>query len=296
VWHSRNSDVLLSDAVLFVEGPSDQRAFELWSEKLNLSLEEHNVTPVQMGSGSDAVRGNRMRSDVLEGISQKAPVPHLFVIDRDERSQTEIVKLRETLEERVYILQRRELENYLLVPRALLAAIRSKHNTDATITEKVDAASNDEIWKILHTTADSLYDLVLMKRIQAELTGLRGGLLPREAVADLSHKVNYKRFPSIIRRKIESRISEHLNTLKINEVVDRIRQSLDIEWSDMSRRLWIAPGEELVVAVFHHFGSEYKKPNDTLRIAREMKDDEIADEIVDLLGGVIALSNRVKNN
>jgi hypothetical protein len=60
--------------------------------------------------------------------------------------------------------------------------------------------------------------------------------------------------------------------------------------------LWIAPGEELVVAVFHHFGSEYKKPNDTLRIAREMKDDEIADEIVDLLGGVIALSNRVKNN
>jgi predicted ATPase len=290
---SRNSDVLLSDAVLFVEGPSDQRVFEIWSEKLGLSLEEHNVTTVPMGGGSDAARGTRVRSDVLESISQKAPVPHLFILDRDERSYAEIAKLQGMLEGRVCLLTRRELENYLLLPSALLLAIRSKHIDDATITEKIDASSKDEVSKIIQITADSLYALILMKRVRAELAGLRGGLLPREAVAGLSHKINFKNFPRIIRRDIESRVSEHIDALKINEIVDRVKFSLDIDWSDKSQHSWIAPGEEIVAAVFHHFGSEYKKPNDTLRIAREMRSDEIPEEITELLRRVVALTNRV---
>jgi AAA15 family ATPase/GTPase/uncharacterized protein YutE (UPF0331/DUF86 family) len=290
---SRNSDVLLSDTVLFVEGPSDQRVFEVLSEKLGLSLEEHNVTTVSMGGGSDAVRGTRVRSDVLEGISQKSPVPHLFILDRDERSQIELTKIQEALEERVYLLQRRELENYLLAPRALLAAIRSKHSDNSAITEIIDGSSKDEVNKIIQLTAESLYDLVLMKRVRAELTGLRGGLLPKDAVTDLSHKVNFKNFPRIIRRKIESHISEHLDDLNISEIVDRVKFSLGVDWADTSQRSWIAPGEEIVAAVFHHFGSEYKKPNDTIRIAREMRSDEIPDEIADLLRRVVALTNRV---
>jgi ABC-type cobalamin/Fe3+-siderophores transport system ATPase subunit len=289
----RNSDVLLSDAVLFVEGPSDQRVFEVWSEKLALSLEEHNVTTVSMGGGSDAARGTRVRSDVLEGVSKKAPVLHLFVLDRDERGRSEITKLQESLGDRVCLLQRRELENYLLAPRALLAAILSKHSDDAPTTEKIDASSKDDVSKIIQTKADSLYELVLMKRIRAELAGLRGGLLPRDAIAGLSHKINFKHFPKIIRRQIDSRISEHLDGLKINEIVDRVKFDLDSEWADISRRTWIAPGEEIIAAVFHHFGSEYKKPKDTLRIAREMKREEIPDEIVDILKRVIALTNRV---
>jgi predicted ATP-dependent endonuclease of OLD family len=290
---SRNSDVLLSDAVMFVEGPSDQKVLELWGDKLGLSLEEHNVTAVSMGGGSDAVRGTRVRSDVLEGISQKAPVPHLFILDRDERSQVEITKIREVLEGRVYLLQRRELENYLLEPRALLAAIRSKHSDDANITEKIDASSKDEVRKIIRTTVDSLYDLILMKRVRAELTGLKGGLLPREAVAGLSRKVNYKNFPRIIRREIESRISQHLDDIKIGEIVDRVKFNLDVDWANASQRSWIAPGEEIVAAVFHHFGSEYKKPNDTIRIAREMISDEIPREIAELLRKVVALTQRL---
>jgi hypothetical protein len=246
-----------------------------------------------MGGGSEATRGTRARSDVLEGISQKAPVPHLFVLDRDERNQAEITKIQQSLGERIFILQRRELENYLLEPSALLEAIRSKHMDDVTITEKIGASSKDEVGKIIRTTADSLYNLVLMKRIRAELAGLRGGLLPREAVIDLSHKVNYKNFPRIIRREIESRISDHLDELKISEIVDRVKFHLDVDWANPSQRSWIAPGEELMAAVFHHFGSEYKKPNDTIRIAREMSNDEIPREIADLIRRVVALTQRV---
>jgi predicted ATP-dependent endonuclease of OLD family len=37
---ARNSDVLLSDAVLFVEGPSDRDVLNAWSETLGTSLIE----------------------------------------------------------------------------------------------------------------------------------------------------------------------------------------------------------------------------------------------------------------
>jgi hypothetical protein len=289
---SRNSDVLLSDAVLFVEGPGDKKVFEVWGERLGMNLEEHNVTVVPMGGGSEAARGTRARTDVLEGISRKAPVPHLFVLDRDERSQTEIATLQKSLGERLFLLQGRELENYFLKPRALLAAIRSKYNTDITMTDKVNATSEDEISSLITLTADNLYDLVLIKRIRAELGGLRGGLLPRDAVAGLSHQVHSLVFSSLLRQDIESRISDHLEALKIDEIVNSVRSALDVEWADASRRLWIAPGEEIVAAVFHHFGSEYNKSNDTERIAQEMNAEEIPDEIKELMKRVVASTNR----
>src|SRR5262249_40177858 len=72
---ARNSDVLLSDAVVFVEGPADKRAFEFWSETIGKPLAESNITVLPMGGGEFAERGVRARAEILEGISQRAPVP-----------------------------------------------------------------------------------------------------------------------------------------------------------------------------------------------------------------------------
>jgi hypothetical protein len=291
---SRNSDVLLSDAVLFVEGPGDQRVFEIWSEKLGMSLEEHNITVVPMGGGNGAVRGTRARSDVLEGISHKSPVPHLFVLDRDERSKSELSKLQGELSQRVYLLERRELENYLLAPRALLAAIRSKHADNATIIENLDAASVQDIDNFILLKAATLKDLVLVKHIRAELAGLKDGLLPRESITGLVDKVNHKNFSQKVRREIETRVAKHLIDLNIAHIVQEEKKSL----KGFGPKTWLqhAPGEEIIAEVFHRFGSEYKKPNDTIRIAREMMADEIVDEISNLLRRIVALSIRIGVN
>lgn len=56
---SRNSDVLLSDAVLFVEGQSDRGAFVEWSKTLGANIEDHNITIQDMGGGEYAERGMR---------------------------------------------------------------------------------------------------------------------------------------------------------------------------------------------------------------------------------------------
>jgi predicted ATP-dependent endonuclease of OLD family len=51
---ARNSDVLLSDAVLFVEGRTDRDLLYAWSETLGRNLEESNVTVLSMGGGTNA--------------------------------------------------------------------------------------------------------------------------------------------------------------------------------------------------------------------------------------------------
>jgi len=291
---SRNSDVLLSDAVLFVEGTSDKLALQAWSERLNMSLEKHNVTVIPMGGGDNASRNLPVRSDVLQGISQKTPVPHLFVLDRDERSSAEIDNLQKKLGDHLHIFEKRELENYLLFPRALLAAIKEKHNNDKAILNNIGNTSEGQLNTIIMKVAEKLKGLVLMKRIRAEIGGLKDGLLPRKIALNLVPKTNEDNLAQLIQKEIESRVSLHISDLRIDQLVSLQRQELDREWANSQQHLSLSPGEEIINKVFHHFGAGYKKPSDTERIAREMKADEIADEIKELIEKTVALTKRTR--
>ncbi len=93
---ARNSDVLLSDAVLFVEGPSDREIIENWARTLGRNLGEHNVSVIAMGGGRNAEHQAPARSQVLEGISSRVPVPHMFLLDKDERGHAEVEHLRQS--------------------------------------------------------------------------------------------------------------------------------------------------------------------------------------------------------
>jgi hypothetical protein len=59
--------------------------------------------------------------------------------------------------------------------------------------------------------------------------------------------------------------------------------------------LHLAPGEEILTEVFSKLGSEYHKPKDTARIAREMRPQEIDDDIKDVLKKVYEMSPDVEN-
>jgi predicted ATPase len=287
---SRNSDVLLSDAVVFVEGPGDKEVLNAWSKTLGGSLEEHNITLLPMGGGDHAVRTAPVRNDVLIGISQKAPIPHLFVLDQDERSKAEIEKLENKLPERVHVLQKREIENYLLVPRALLAVIRKKLLNKATILQKIEATPQEDIEQFIRDTADSLYGLVLLKRIRAELPGLVGGLLPRETIAQLVGHAEDPNLYRILHDEIQSRLTRHMDEMNLEKIVTDQREALQRDWGEHERHLILAPGQEIIEKVFAHFGTQYRKPDDTMRIAKEMTKEEIPEEIVELEERILSLS------
>jgi predicted ATP-dependent endonuclease of OLD family len=280
---SRNSDVLLSNAVLFVEGPGDRDVFNEWSKTLKLSFEERNITLFPMGGGEHAERTARVRSEVLAGISQKSPVPHLFILDGDERSDAEIKKLHDGLGDKLWILGLRELENYLVAPRAILLAMREKCENNEALLEALSNTKEENIDSLLRQTADDLYGLVLLKRIRAELAGLPGGLLTRESVSRLVKEAKTPSLSKLLKEEIDKHISNRLNGLDLARIVKDEKAWLDKEWKDKDRRLELAPGEELIAAVFGKFGLKYKKPNDTARIAKFMTESEMHVEIIALI-------------
>jgi hypothetical protein len=258
-----------------------------------MSLEEHNVTVLATGGAEHVARQAPIRSDLLEGISQKAPVPHLFVLDRDERSESEINRLETRLGECIHFLQRRELENYLLAPPALLQALRQKCEGDVATLDRIDATSEQEVMDLIRDTADGLQGRVLLKRIRAELPGLREGLLPREALGELIPYAADGALSQQLAEALHRRASAHLDSVNVETLVQRQREALDHEWADSERRVELAPGEELINAVFHHFGRRYDKAKDTPRIAQCMQADEVPREIHELLRRIVALSGSV---
>ncbi len=285
----RNSDVLLSDAVLFVEGNSDRDVITLFSEQLNMSLAERYVNVLPMGGGRYAERGAPIRSDLLKDISNRAPVPHLFLLDRDERRREEINNLEERLGTKVHVLKAREMENYLLIPHAILGALTSKCCGDQTLLERLTGITEEYIQQLIQRAADDLYSLVLIKRIRNELGGLRDGLLPSAVASTLLAHSTKPNLPQLLREAVQSQFTQHLASLDIEHIILTEQQELDAAWSDPEKRLLLAPGEEILVGVFTALGFQYNKRADTPSIAREMKADEIDQEIIKVIEKARAL-------
>jgi len=286
----RNSDVLFSDAVLFVEGPGDRDVISIFSEKLNMNVAQRNINVLPMGGGKHAERGAPIRSDLLNNISRKATVPHVFLLDRDERSKEEIRNLETQLNDNVHIFKARELENYLLVPRAIFAALKSKHRDDQAKLEQLALITEDHVKQLIIDAAKDLYSTVLIKRIRTEIGGLREGLLPTEAIPTLTPQATKPELSALILQEIKSRFESYISGKDIAAIVAAEKESLDNEWATSENRLHLAPGEEILTAVFSKLGSQYDKPKDTVRIAREMRPDEIEEEIKGLLKKVYTLS------
>ena len=82
------------------------------------------------------------------------------------------------------------------------------------------------------------------------------------------------------------------SSLDCETIVNTERTQLASDWSNPKRRLELAPGSDLVEAVFAHFGATYRKPTDTERLARVMRREEIPAEIETLITRAASLTGR----
>ena len=229
---------------------------------------------------------------MLTAISQKSPVPHLVVIDHDERSKAEVTALQTSLADKVHLLRRREMENYLLVPRAIIAALSDKYADNDVVLDGVQAATPDSIQSMIERVAASLFGIVLLKRIRSELGGLEGGLLSRAMLPELVGRANHADLARHIIGRIQARVADCLSKADIARMVEEQKVALLEEWSDEERRLELAPGEEIISAIYASVGGTYEKPSDTVRIAKRLQVDEIDQEIVQLIERAVRLTKR----
>jgi predicted ATPase len=121
-------DTFGADRILWVEGPTEQKAFPEIIERLcKISLMGTSVVPVSATGdleGKDAVRVFAMYRTMSRG-NPLLPPALAFILDRETRTPQEIKELVTQSNDRAMFLQKRMFENYLLRPAAIASVMNS---------------------------------------------------------------------------------------------------------------------------------------------------------------------------
>jgi hypothetical protein len=245
------SDVLSADHLLLIEGESDREILTVWFPEL---LSDPRVE-VAIGHGGDNARFAGRINEWLQAVDRQHRRRVRYLRDRDELSGENLDRLERIRE--VHVLRRRELENYLLDPHAVAAAMVERQLPSPAL---IDA---DAVGRALREGADRLKPVVILKRIVGELASRR--LVDRELVADLVQQgVTLERFRAAVAQRLPS-----------EQLLDEIKQrwaaaekDLEDNWEEHWQEL--APGSEVLAGLWRADERTYDKLHDGLAIAKGM--------------------------
>jgi predicted ATPase len=250
----RLSDVLSATRVLVVEGPSDEDILGAWFPEVLRSP----AVAVLCGRGGDNARHANQLAEWLTGVDKIGLRRVLYLRDRDELSPSALRTLQESTT--VAVLQRRELENYLLDPAAVAQVL------GPLVEDGMPVPTVSDISAALADAAESLRDKIIINRVCRRVQPARLLMehsLRRRLAGDGANQ-----------ETVMAAISERLMSQ------DELRTQIKTTWEeaevDVARRsgddlLAIAPGEEILNALFLRFaGRGYSKRDDGVAIAKAM--------------------------
>jgi hypothetical protein len=223
-------------------------------------------------------------------------LPHLFLIDRDERNDADIEKLKrnEKLQGRLHVFERREMENYLLVPAALERYIKDQKNGNATDLEKRNATTSAQIEALIRDARDGLKSQTIAKWVSACLhREHRVFIVARDDIGDLETALTDAKYAQKAKALVKKKLLEQAKLDAIPELVKRERKLFEKLWADEAKRINIAPGEEILCAVLKHFSIGTKDIKQKVpKIAAYLEPDDIVPELKELIERIYELPKR----
>ena len=206
------ADVFGSERVLWVEGPTERDCFyKIYANEFNRPPVDFTIVPMR---ATGDFEGRRADSDaildVYGAISRGGallPVTMGFAFDLELRTFAEEEDLKRRLRELAYILPRRMIENYFLMPDAIdyLLKLRS---VDVEPGKSVEASLN----------ASLIADKILPDGIVADLSdpaclrAVDGARLLRHAISDATNaRYDYRKVqdgPELLQWLLENRPNE----------------------------------------------------------------------------------------
>jgi hypothetical protein len=234
--------------ILFVEG-KDFKILSRFAQQMGLaelaSKFDFTVVPVGGFSQWENVKA------FAWGIERTLGMPLMLgaIFDRDYRCDEEINAIEQELTSNLkfsHIHQRKELENYLLVPSALDRAIRARLS---------DHARRRGVHPIIAESAAEILDKIT--------TPMRPEILSQY----ISYRTNYFR---------GSRLDIS------NTTTDAIR-IFDSKWDDISTRMEIIPGKTIFNALNKYIGDEYHISLTAIAVISSFSREEILRDMVALL-------------
>ena len=234
---------------LFVEG-KDFQVFSRFARKLNKNAvanrSDFAVVPVE-GFNPTKVRGLAQGMETTLGTKVLSGV----IFDRDYRSETECKEELAALKKHTAfatIHRRKELENFLLIPKPIQRAIERR------ITEH-----NRRTGETVALDADVTY-------------------LIKSVTDPMRHKVE-------ARYLARSRPFEKGKTPALDEstIDEQLMTEFDQLWSDSEKRSLLVPGKEVLAALNTHLQDAYGITVSTSLIIECFRKDDIPDEMVKLI-------------
>ncbi len=274
----RMSSLFMFDRLAFVEGPIDEGVIREWASTLRVNLSQHNVGFVHMGGARNFTH---YASEATLSLLTKRQVQMWFILDRDERNERDVSKLQRIESEnvKVNVLQRRELENYLLSPRAIAAFILLKQNLSGSKISD-EPPSESMISTVIDECAEQLRQAVVDKQTVKAICSpiypnVDGILESKDGGSTIERiEVELNRLIAELEGAKETIVSLH----------DHTTEKITQRWS--SNKLEIIPGDVLLNSVCSRFGVRFRKENDSVRLARLMDETEIPMEIQQIVRGL----------
>lgn len=207
----------------------------------------------------------------------KRRVTMFFILDRDQRDEAEVQRLSAQLGDKakLIVLKKREIENYLLSPRAIAEFIEWKHQLAGNKEYKI--ANISEVEQALDKCADALKNVAIERRV-AKITCLpiypnRNDVLNCGSGLPLLDRVRHEF--SCQKARLD-KLEQDLQAL-LKAQTELIENS----WTTKKRDL--VPGDLLLDEVCKMFGMRFNKERDSARLASLMRENEVDSEIRDIL-------------
>ncbi|MEW1828359.1 AAA family ATPase [Streptomyces sp. NPDC088196] len=269
----RLSSLFMFDRLVFVEGPSDEQLLRTFADTLNVNFGQASLGFVTTGGARNFTH---YATAATLSFLRKRNVRTVFVLDRDERDLKDLADLQNKVGgvSEVQLLQRRELENYLLNPSALSRFMLAKSNgLSSPVPEEVEVAIGEACDELLPVAIERR----ILKRVCRPVIPDRRPVIDR---GDQGFDEALQEQLNLALEKISSLSSE------IQKIREECAAEVQVDWE--SRKSEMVPGDDLLDKVFQRFGLRFNKRQDALRIAQEMESSEIPEEMTELVRRLVS--------
>ncbi|RIQ25257.1 AAA family ATPase [Jiangella rhizosphaerae] len=268
----RLSSLFMFDRLIFVEGASDEAVLREIAAKIGLNLGRAGVGFVHMGGARNFT--HYATESTLAFLSRRR-VQMTFLLDRDESTDEERRKLEGLLGDRarLHVLLRRELENYLSIPAAIARFIAGKKGRAAegdSVTPEEVSAQLDQVAELLKTNT---LERALLRKFCRPL------YIDRDRITSASRSADLIELAQAEAARAAAELDERIVELSGDAEAETAK--FEERWA--REKLALVPGHELIDGVCQQYGIRFKKERDAQRLAGQLDQSEIPEELARLL-------------
>ncbi len=294
---SEKAEGTFSKITVFTEGISDIEYIKKFAVKMGKKQEFLKNKPLFISIEGSTKRRNKVDPEILDeiwGEKVGGAAPFLLILDRDELTQDEIDKdIAHYGEKRIHHLSRREIENYMLDPEAILKLLlerAERYGRQEDIIDRLKEMTEEDISMKMSELIEKgrLRNKVRMLRFLKKFYHLR--FLPYDDMSNFIERSHDKTDEFIV-QGLSLQFFEKASKISkedIYTILENVTMELEEEWEE--KKLILCPGKDLFNLINGWTEEEYKitfPPTDVIDYL-----DHVDDDITNLINKILIGSTR----